>query len=149
MRRDIAAKWIVVILLLVILLSAFRVVFEFATRQTVHIGGQAIKVRLANTPESRERGLSGTDKLASKEGLLLVFDHSAKWDIWMKDMHYNIDVVWLDADKKVVDVLPNLSPDTYPHKFQPQEDARYVLELPAGFAAQYGVMYGTLAVFDG
>lgn len=55
-------------------------------------------------------------------------------------MRINIDIVW--ANDTVVTVLHDVSPSTYPEVFYPQTPARYVLELPAGYAAAHGIAEG-------
>src|SRR3989338_5701660 len=59
------------------------------------IGDQAVRVTVADTPESRERGLSGRDGLASDEGMLFVFQNDGYHTFWMKDMLFSIDIIWL------------------------------------------------------
>ena len=106
------------------------------------IGDQTVRVTVADTPESRERGLSGRDGLASDEGMLFVFPNDEYHMFWMKDMLFSIDIVWLSRDKTVVDIAEDVSPDTFPSSFSPRALARYVLELPAGFVEEYTVQIG-------
>ena len=106
------------------------------------IGDQTVRVTIADTPESRERGLSGRDGLASDEGMLFVFPNDEYHMFWMKDMLFSIDIVWLSRDKTVVDIAEDVSPDTFPSSFSPRALARYVLELPAGFVEEYTVQIG-------
>ena len=91
------------------------------------IGDQTVRVTVADTPESRERGLSGRDEYHM---------------FWMKDMLFSIDIVWLSRDKTVVDIAEDVSPDTFPASFSPRALARYVLELPAGFVEEYTIQIG-------
>ena len=106
------------------------------------IGDQTVRVTVADTPESRERGLSGRDGLASDEGMLFVFPNDEYHMFWMKDMLFSIDIVWLSRDKTVVDIAEDVSPDTFPASFSPRALARYVLELPAGFVEEYTIQIG-------
>jgi uncharacterized membrane protein (UPF0127 family) len=70
-------------------------------------------------------------------GLLFVFDEPGLHGIWMKDMRFPIDILWLDDAFQVVDVRKNVAPDSYPTVFKPTKPARYVLEVTAGFADRY------------
>jgi uncharacterized membrane protein (UPF0127 family) len=91
--------------------------------------------------------LSGTKALPADQAMLFVFDHAARWGIWMKDMHYNLDILWLDDNKNVVYIAENISPDTYPTVFLPDKDARYVVELPANSISHLHVHMGQTVNF--
>lgn len=114
-----------------------------------------IQAELADTPEKRVQGLSGREKLGENEGMLFVFDSSSttsesevvldKSDhhgIWMKDMKFAIDIIWLNDDWQIIDIAENITPDTYPQVFRPKEPASYVLEVNADFAAKNKIKIG-------
>jgi uncharacterized protein len=101
---------------------------------------------VADTGALREQGLSGRASLPEGRGMLFVFDQDGSWGIWMKDMLFSIDIVWLDKEGRVAWMETNVSPETYPTAFYSESPARYVLELPAGAAAKYGIAIGTKIV---
>jgi len=148
-RRESSVKLIIAVAVLLIIASAVLLLFSFRNHTTVQIGSQLVSVSIADTDAERAQGLSGTSSLADDQGMLFIFTQSEKWPIWMKDMNYSIDVVWLDQNRMVVDVDANVSPETYPQDFVPRASARYVLELPAGYAARHGIGIGTLATITG
>lgn len=43
---------------------------------------------------------------------------------------------------QIVDIVENISPDTYPKVFRPQKPAFYVLEVNAGFASDHNIKIG-------
>ena len=98
----------------------------------VHVGGKTFAVTVVDTPETRTRGLSGSDPLAESEGMLFVFDRDGVHPIWMKDMRFSLDVVWISRFGAIVHLERNLHPSTYPRTFASSKPARYVLEIPAG-----------------
>ena len=108
----------------------------------VEIGGQTVAVTIADTPSARSRGLSGRSELSFDEGMLFVFPEDGSYAFWMKDMQIPIDILWLSNEGMVVDMALNVSPDSYPASFSPNTPARYVLEVPAGFAERYNVHIG-------
>ena len=115
--------------------------------RTIQLKGQTIRVSVTDTGASRERGLSGRRALAQDEGMLFVFPKDGKYAFWMKDMHFPIDILWLAADGGVVYMAQNVSPDSFPRTFRPDVLARYVLELPAGYAKEYNITIGDRATF--
>ena len=110
----------------------------------VRIADVPLTVYVADTPAAQERGLGGRDSLAQNEGMLFVFPTDDKYAFWMKDMKFSIDIIWLDANGTVVYIAPDVSPSTYPRTFTPTSPARYVLEVNAGFTAQYHVEVGNV-----
>lgn len=114
---------------------------------TLRLGDGLYTARVARTEAERERGLGGTTGLAPDEAMLFVFDRDDTWGIWMKDMQYPIDVVWLSDQKQVVYSVSNMQPDSYPQVFRPKRSARYVVELPAGSIARKAIGAATVAQF--
>jgi uncharacterized protein len=112
-------------------------------RGTVVAGTTTIAVEVANTHQTRRQGLSGRTALPEGTGMLFAFEQEGEWGIWMKDMRFPIDIVWMDSAGRVLTVAHNVSPATYPNSFYPDAPARYVLELPAGYAAARGIAEGT------
>ncbi len=122
-----------------IMVSLFGVEPEF----TMYIGDQAIKVTVADTLSERKQGLSGVKSLRDLQGKLLIFDESDYHGIWMKDMLFPIDIIWIDENLEIVDIESNVKPDTYPDTiFGPQKPARYVLEMRAFFADSFQLKVG-------
>lgn len=114
----------------------------------VHIGSTTVWAEVASNGPARTKGLGGRPHLPAGKGMLFVFETDSTWSIWMKDMHFAIDIIWLDADKRVVDVVHNVDSATYPRAFKPSQQARYVLEVPAHTAQQAGIAIGQQATFS-
>ena len=112
----------------------------------VTIGEATVQVEVADTENSREQGLSGRQGLEENNGMLFVFDEPGEWGIWMKDMLFPIDIIWLAKGGTIVTMQNNVTPATYlqnpPEVFYPSGWASYVIELPAGFLAKYNIKVG-------
>lgn len=134
------------LLILIVVSAAVQVLVD--TNPTIKVGNGTFAVKVADTDPERVQGLSKTPSLAPNEGMLFIFDQPNYWPIWMKDMNYPIDIVWLDANKKVVTVNHGISPSTYPDVFMSVEPAMYALEIPAGEADNNGISYGQTADFN-
>jgi hypothetical protein len=112
------------------------VVFGDNPQHTIYVGSTAITVAVADEYEERVLGLSGVRELGDFDGKLFIFDEDAKHGIWMKDMLFALDIIWIDKDLRVVHIEENIQPDTYPSRvFAPQVDARFVLEVNAHFVS--------------
>lgn len=109
----------------------------------VILGGTTeVIVVISDTPELRERGLSGREKLAANEGMLFVFEEPRPYGFWMKDMRFSIDIIWFDQNRKIIDVWESAHPSSYPKVFTPRAPAQFVLEVPAGFFANHNLKIG-------
>jgi uncharacterized membrane protein (UPF0127 family) len=138
---------------LLVLGAAITGVFMFSAERTsevpLEIGDARYTVRVVSSGDEREKGLSGTASLARDKGMLFVFDEDKQWGIWMKDMNYAIDILWLDQSKTVVDMAENATPASYPKTiFKPKVPARYVLELAAGSVSDASIAVGSKATFN-
>ena len=116
------------------------------TSKLVVPSGESVVVRVADDETERQQGLSGTDSLPRGEGMLFVFEKPGEYGIWMKDMNYDIDILWLDAEGRVVKVVENApAPDIESQTwlvYKNAEPAMYVLELGAGEFARMGIALG-------
>lgn len=112
---------------------------------TLTIRDAVVRIETVSTPEEKQRGLSGRTSLPEGTGMFFVFEKSDYVGIWMPDMLFSIDVLWFDEALRVVHIVEDMSPQSYPTVFSPPSPARYVLEVPAGFVRAHGVMSGDQA----
>jgi uncharacterized membrane protein (UPF0127 family) len=112
--------------------------------KTVKVGSQQIKAEVAITPQEQSKGLGGRPCITASQGMLFVFNKPSYYSIWMKNMHFPIDIVWVGADHKTVGFERNISPSTYPDRFSNKDKpAKYVLELRASRTKTLGIELGT------
>lgn len=122
-------------------------VSSLAFNHALTIGKKQLFVAFAALPPEQERGLSDTASLADDQGMLFLFPTETKPSFWMKDMNYALDIVWIDGNKKVIEITPNLDPKTYPKSFTSKSPAQFILEVPAGFAEKNDIVVGTQVSF--
>lgn len=114
---------------------------------TVLFPDSAFSVAVSRTPAELRKGLSGSDPLLPGQGMLFVFPEDGRYGIWMKDMRYPIDILWLSSDRKVVHIRERFLPSSFPEVEHPASSARYVLELSAGSVRSSGIKIGSEARF--
>lgn len=100
------------------------------------------KVLLSDTSELRTKGLSGRPSLGTDEVMLFVFEREGRNFFWMKDMLFPIDIIWADTDRRIIHIEKNVSPETFPKSFGPDDNSKYVLEFKAGTADSVGMKIG-------
>ncbi len=109
---------------------------------TVHIGNAPLRVEIAKTSAERIQGLSGRESLADGHGMLFVFPEADYHAMWMKDMNFPIDIIWVSEELIVVSVNNNVTPDSYPRTFRPKEPAKYAIEVNTLHVETFGVREG-------
>lgn len=121
-----------------------------ATAPAVTLNGHRIGVEIATDDASRTHGLMDRTSMPADHGMLFVFPDDAARTFWMKDTLIPLDMLFLDADRRVVTVRVNARPCTADPctLYSSTEPARYVLELNAGVASELGVREGDIAVFS-
>ncbi len=117
-------------------------------RVILKIGEAELEVEVADTDADRTLGLSGRNELPRDRGMLFVFPTSGNHGIWMKDMNFPIDIIWLDEEKKVVHIEREVRPETFPYVFYPTVPAKYVLEVANAGSFDLGIDIGTQAFFN-
>jgi len=109
----------------------------------ISVNSQTIDAQVAQTPAEQSKGLSGRSCIGKDQGMLFTFGTPGHYPFWMKDMRFNIDIVWISPDHQVVHIEPNAAPSTYPDSFVNEAPAQDVLELASGRAASLGLQTGT------
>lgn len=112
--------------------------------ESYRVGTSTLNFEITQTARDRERGLSGRDAMGKADGMLFVFPEAGRHGIWMKDMRFDIDIVWV-AEGKIVDIAPRVPyVKTTPELpiYYPRLDATFVIEVSAGTAEREGWKIG-------
>jgi len=113
----------------------------------VKINNTEIEVEIADTPEKRTKGLSGRDSLDQNKGMLFVFPKESMATFWMKDMKFDLDIIWIrnlkiaKIDKKAKAPKAG-TPDNKLTLYHSEELIDYVLEVNSGFADKNNIKIG-------
>jgi uncharacterized membrane protein (UPF0127 family) len=115
---------------------------------TLTVGREIFTAQIADIKDLQELGLSFRPDLGQKQAMLFVFPQSDIYRFWMKDMNFPIDIIWLDANKKVMYTEKNLLPSTYPQTFGPNIPSQYVVEVASGTIDRVGIFLGQKITFS-
>lgn len=134
------------IVLAIIIAAIVRAISDrFPDYQTISVAGTPLVVEVVRAPEERVQGLSGRPKLP-RDGMLFIFDRPGRYDFWMKDMKFPLDIIWV-RDGRIVDIAPNIqAPETKLQMldvYHPRADADAVLEVTAGWSERAGLRIGS------
>lgn len=108
------------------------------------IGEKSVFLDVADTEKKLTKGLSGRKGLDENKGMIFMFDDDGRHGIWMKDMNFSIDIIWVNKHFEVVHIEKNISPETYPEVFSAPVPSRFVIEVEAGFTEAHNIKKGDL-----
>ncbi len=117
--------------------------------------GTVVSLEVADTEAKRTQGLMFRESLAEQAGMIFVFERAGFYPFWMQNCRIALDIVWLDEAFTIVSIADSVPPcrvrgceppcasNACP-TYAPDAgaNARYVIELAAGFASRHGVRKG-------
>lgn len=104
-----------------------------------------LALEVADTTEKRRLGLSFRGGLNEGKGMLFVYPDLRRNIIWMMNMRFSIDVLWLDEQKRIVYMVKNAPKSSSWLDFaiyNPRPESMYVIELPVGTAKKQKIRLG-------
>ena len=117
------------------------VLFDIGTNEPVQLD-----VRVADTTETRRRGLMGVMELGDMEGMAFVFDGPTTTSFWMKDTPIPLSIAFVDGVDRIVairDMTPCAS-DPCP-TYGAGEPFVLAVEANLGFFRRFHVRVGDTA----
>ena len=115
-------------------------------KHVLNIGNRVtFNVTVLISPQARQKGLSGNTGIPSGSGMLFIFDTLSYQSMWMPDMNFALDIVWLDETFTVVNINYNTPPCKSREKcvsYQSVYLVKYAIEMNAGDANKYKFSVG-------
>jgi uncharacterized membrane protein (UPF0127 family) len=114
-------------------------------RGTIKVDDVVLEVQIADDESKRIRGLMFQDPLPYDQGMIFVFDEPGVYSLWMLNMQFALDMIWIDAEGNVVHIEQDIPPCETPTEIMacqsivPSGEAMYILEVTAGFVEQFGI----------
>jgi hypothetical protein len=119
---------------------------DYQARIVTLPNGREVRAESMLTPADTQRGMMFRSSLAPDRGMLFFHTRPAKVKYWMFQCLIPLDIVWMDGDRRIVEISANTPPcpagvqqcPTYGGHY----NSLYVLELAGGMAAKYGLKVG-------
>lgn len=109
-------------------------------------GSIAVQLEVADTPSAISQGLMGRDaaSLPGNRGMLFVWGNADFRSFWMKNCVMDIDVAFLDADRRVISIKtmkkePVGRMDHELERYESMGRAKYAVEMRGGWFAEQGI----------
>ncbi len=106
-------------------------------------------VEVAETEEQKMKGLMFRKSIPKDYGMIFIYEDEDFRAMWMKNTLIPLDLVFLNAEREVVQIIPDVPPckndpcETYPSK----KKAKFVLELNAGMSKRMKLKSGDIIFF--
>ncbi len=104
-------------------------------------GKHKIEVEIADTPESKTRGLMFRSSLGTHQGMLFIYQKDEEILMWMKNTYIPLDMVFIKRDGQVHRIEHNTEPLSE-EIISSGGAVSAVLELKAGGAKKFGLKAG-------
>jgi uncharacterized membrane protein (UPF0127 family) len=113
--------------------------------------GKVIRVEQLTQPQEIQRGMMFREDLPEDRGLLFYHDKPGHYSYWMYQVRIPLDIIWLDGQKRIVQVVHQAPPCPGPQEKCPvyggSFESKYVLEVRAGVAKANGLRLGVQLEF--
>lgn len=112
----------------------------------IKVDDVVLQVQIADTKPLQTRGLMFQEKIPYDHGMLFVFDGEGERSMWMLNMQFSLDLLWIDSNGKVIHIEKDAQPcksalETMACTFTNGNGnlAKYVLEVTSGFVDKYHI----------
>ncbi len=128
--------------------SEEQVKIDFDT--PLKIGDEEFNIKISSSPADRRQGLMFLDNLNRDEGMLFVFPSTTSGAFWMKNVNFDLDILFINSQKEVVDIqtmVPCDLPAPRCPRYTSDSPYKYALEINGGLAEEYDLKTGEKVVW--
>lgn len=106
-----------------------------------------IDIEIADSEAARAKGLMFRRSMAPNRGMLFIFSQSEEQGFWMKNTFLPLDILYVNEDFEIVKIYRRTTPLSE-ISLKSGKEARYVVEVNAGFCTQHGIEEGDRISFE-
>lgn len=119
---------------------------EALVLRSLRVGDLIIKVEVADTPETRRRGLMYRRSLPENHGMLFVFPSERPLSFWMKNTWIPLSIGFFNSKRELLNVH-EMEPESIlfrsPKSYKSVAPAQYALEMNKGWFKKNNIKRGT------
>jgi uncharacterized protein len=104
---------------------------------------EKLTIEIADNEQETTQGLMYRRMMPDSCGMLFIFPNSEPRNFWMKNTYIPLDIMFLDDSKKIITIQANRTPFSE-EQIPSFDNAKYVLEVNAGYCQRKGVVKGDL-----
>jgi uncharacterized protein len=102
---------------------------------------EKLTIEIADNEAETTQGLMYRRTMPDSCGMVFIFADSQPRNFWMKNTYLPLDILFLDESKRIVTIQANRTPFSE-EQIPSFEDAKYVLEVNAGYCKRKGIEKG-------
>lgn len=103
------------------------------------------RIEIADTAATRKKGLMYRKYMPREQGMLLVYSRSRQVNIWMKNTHIPLDIIYIDERGEITQITRDAVPFSLA-SMPSQSKVLAVLELNAGETEKQEIQVGDQVV---
>lgn len=144
MKKSNNAKQI--LLLFLSLIFVFSCTAVEKSLYEISINKIKIEVEIADTAESRQKGLMFRDSLPEEQGMLFIFEKEQKMSFWMKNTEMPLSIAYINKSGIIKEIhhMEALSEKAV----QSSHSVLYALEVNQGYFERKGIKVGDSVHFS-
>jgi hypothetical protein len=107
---------------------------------TVELGPYKVRAEVADSRETRAKGLMHRERLGKDDGMVFVFDEPGYHSMWMMNTLIPLAVAFIDAEGRILNIR-----EMQPHSqdmHTAEGPARYALEMNTRWFSERGIKAG-------
>ncbi|HSX10386.1 MAG TPA: DUF192 domain-containing protein [Chlamydiales bacterium] len=105
----------------------------------IQLGKEIVRVEIADTDASREKGLMGRKELREGEGMLFIYPSPQKLGFWMKNTIIPLSIGFFGKDRALINTAEM---EPLSGRARSARVALYALEVPKGWFERHGIAPG-------
>jgi hypothetical protein len=109
---------------------------------------KTLTLEVAKTQTAIAQGLMYRTFLPYDSGMLFVYTEQMPRVFWMKDTYIPLDIIFVDSDKRIINIIENAEPlDENTDKYKSEGPAQYVIEVNGGWTSDNKISKGNSVFF--
>lgn len=106
-----------------------------------------IVVEIPETTEEQSVGLMNRDPISYDQGMLFIFSEPSVQSMWMKNVNFPLDIIFIDTRQLILNIEENTEPRTS-KLYESNGLCKYVVEVLGGFCEKFKVEKGQKIEFS-
>ncbi|HZB15771.1 MAG TPA: DUF192 domain-containing protein [Nitrososphaeraceae archaeon] len=112
---------------------------------TIIIDDDVIKVEIAESRADKQRWLMfREERLPLNSAMILVYEKSDLYSIWLLNIEYNLDLIWINENGNIVYMVKDAEPckntfDAASCTYKNTKAAKYIIAAASGFIEEHDI----------
>ena len=106
----------------------------------LRVGEHSLRAEVADTPETRRRGLMFRNRLPESAGMIFIFPNEQRISMWMKNTLIPLSVAFIDSNGRITNIEQMQPGSKQTHSSS--RPARFALEMNQGWFKERGIKSG-------